>query len=69
MAPMLRFAAALSLAAPLLAACTTARPEWLQQEDDACFRNRTFAEEIPPVYWGNPVRDPCWRYRGGRMGP
>jgi hypothetical protein len=69
MALMQRFAAALLLGMPLLAGCATPRPEWLQQEDEACFRNRTFGEAIPPEYWGNPVRDPCWRYRGGRMGP
>lgn len=29
-----------------LAACSTTRPEWLQQEEDACFRQRGFTEEI-----------------------
>jgi hypothetical protein len=52
----------------LLAGCATSRPEWLRQEDEACFRNRDFSEEIPRMYWGDPVRDPCWRYRGGLGG-
>jgi hypothetical protein len=67
MAPMRRlgrrFGLVLLLAPVLLGGCSTAPPEWLQTEDDACFRNRDFAEEIPPMYWGDPVHDPCWRYR------
>jgi hypothetical protein len=57
------------LVALLLAGgCSAARPEWLQKEDEACFRNRDFTEEIPQMYWGAPVHDPCWRHRG-RLGP
>jgi hypothetical protein len=52
----------LGLLSPL-AGCSAARPEWLQQEDDACFRQRGFTEEIPRYYWGDPVHDPCWRFR------
>lgn len=63
-----RLARVVLLALPLLPGCSAARPEWLQQEDDACFRNRDFMEEIPRMYWGDPVHDPCWRYRGGRGG-
>lgn len=68
MALMRRFVLALLLGVPLLTACATARPEWLRQEDEACFRNRNFTEEIPQIYRGDPVRDPCWRYRGGFPG-
>jgi hypothetical protein len=68
MAPMDRLGLALAVAAWLLAGCAAPRPEWLRQEDEACFRNRTFSEEIPRMYWGDPVHDPCWRYRGGRGG-
>ena len=46
-----------------VAACSTTRPEWLQQEQDACFRQRDFTEEIPRYSWGDPVHDPCWRFR------
>jgi hypothetical protein len=63
MASMGRSWIALALGAFLLAGCSAARPAWLQQEDDACFRPRGFTEEIPRMYWGDPVRDPCWRYR------
>jgi hypothetical protein len=68
MASMRRFALALLLllGVPLAAACTASRPEWLRQEDEACFQNRGFTEEIPGMYRGDPSRDPCWRYRGGR---
>ncbi len=58
----------LLLAVPPVVGCSAARPEWLQKEDDACFRTRDFTEEIPRMYWGDPVHDPCWRYRGGRGG-
>lgn len=68
MVSMARFWFAVLLGAPLLAGCSTARPEWLQREDKACFKNRNFTEEIPRIYWGDPIHDPCWRYRGGRGG-
>jgi hypothetical protein len=68
MAPMRllgrRLALVLLLALPLAGGCSAARPEFLQKEDEACFRNRDFTEEIPQMYWGDPVHDPCWRYRG-----
>jgi hypothetical protein len=67
MAPMRRLGFVL-LPMALLGGCATARPEWLQREDEACFRARDFTEEIPQMYWGDPVHDPCWRYRG-RLGP
>jgi hypothetical protein len=67
MAPMGRSPLALLLALPLgvfvLSGCSATRPEWLKEEDDACFRPRSFTEEIPQMYWGDPVRDPCWRFR------
>jgi hypothetical protein len=44
-------------------ACSTAQPESLRQESEACYRPRSFTEEIPQMYWGDPVRDPCWRFR------
>jgi hypothetical protein len=66
MASMRRSGLALLLGVSLLASCSTARPAWLQQEDEACFRNRDFTEEIPRMYWGDPVHDPCWRYRSLR---
>jgi hypothetical protein len=47
----------------LLTGCATTQPEWLRQEREACFRNRTFTEEIPRMYRGDPVHDPCWRFR------
>ncbi|HWC03830.1 MAG TPA: hypothetical protein VHF87_13820 [Methylomirabilota bacterium] len=47
----------------LLVGCSAARPKWLEEEDAACFRLRDFTEEIPRMYWGDPARDPCWRYR------
>jgi hypothetical protein len=65
MASMSRFGLALLLVGPLVTGCSAARPEWLQEEDDACFRTREFTEEIPRMYWGDPARDPCWRYRRG----
>jgi hypothetical protein len=72
MAPMRqlgrRFGLFLPLALLLAGGCSAARPEWLQKEDETCFRNRDFTEETPPMYWGDPVHDPCWRYRG-RLGP
>ena len=46
-----------------LVACMTTQPEWLRQETEACYRPRSFTEEIPQMYWGDPVRDPCWRFR------
>ena len=46
-----------------LVACSTTQPEWLRQETEACYRPRSFTEEIPRMYWGDPVRDPCWRFR------
>jgi hypothetical protein len=46
-----------------LAACSTTRPEWFQREEDACFRQRGFTKEIPRYYWGDPLHDPCWRFR------
>ena len=46
-----------------LGACSTTQPEWLRQETEACYRPRSFTEEIPQMYWGDPVRDPCWRFR------
>jgi hypothetical protein len=64
MAAMGRFAPALPLLGVfLLADCSTTRPVWLEQEEEACFRQRSFTEEIPRMYWGDPVRDPCWRFR------
>jgi hypothetical protein len=63
MALMRRCGLVLLFGVSLLVGCATSRPEWLQQEDEACFRNRDFTEEIPRIYWGDPVRDPCWRYR------
>jgi hypothetical protein len=60
---MRRRSLALWLGAALLVGCSATRPGWLQQEDDACFRPRGFTEEIPRMYWGDPVRDPCWRFR------
>jgi hypothetical protein len=50
-------------AALALAGCAAARPASLRAEDEACFRPRRFSEEIPSAYWGDPLRDPCWRYR------
>jgi hypothetical protein len=47
----------------LFGACSTTQPTWLQQEREACYRPRSFTEEIPQMYWGDPVRDPCWRFR------
>jgi hypothetical protein len=46
-----------------LVACSTTQAEWLRQETEACYRPRSFTEEIPQMYWGDPVRDPCWRFR------
>ena len=65
---MRRFGLVLLLTVPVLGGCATARPEWLHQEDEACFRVRDFTQEIPQMYWGDPLHDPCWRYRG-RLGP
>ena len=59
MGSMRRFVLAIVLGAPLFAACATERPEYLQREDEACFSNRTFSEEIPPIHWGDPVHDPA----------
>jgi hypothetical protein len=47
----------------LLAGCAASRPESLRREDEACFGPRGFGEEVPSHYWGDPTRDPCWRYR------
>jgi hypothetical protein len=55
---------ALLLGAAALGGCAASRPEWLRREDEACFRTRDFTQEIPRMHWGDPVRDPCWRYRG-----
>lgn len=63
MASMGRSTLAPLLGVLLLIGCSATRPAWLEQEDDACFRPRSFTEEIPRMYWGNPVRDPCWRFR------
>ena len=60
---MRRWTVGLLLGAALLTGCASPRPEWLAREDDACFRTRDFTEQIPKAYWGDPVRDPCWRYR------
>ncbi len=72
MAPMRRsgrrFRLVLLFALSLAGGCAVARPEWLQKEDEACFARRDFTEEVPQMYWGDPVQDPCWRYRG-RLGP
>jgi hypothetical protein len=59
---MRRFGAALLLGVSL-AGCSAARPVSLAQEDEACFRTRTFTEEIPRYLWGDPIHDPCWRFR------
>jgi hypothetical protein len=56
------FGPVLLLGVFLLAGCAPAEPA-LRAEQDACFRVRTFTEEIPRQYWGDPVRDPCWRFR------
>jgi hypothetical protein len=64
MAPMRGSGLALLLAVLLpLTACSTTQPEWLREETEACFRPRSFTEEIPRMYWGDPLRDPCWRFR------
>jgi hypothetical protein len=63
MVSMRRSLLALPLGVVLLAGCSAAKPAWLGQEEDACFRTRDFTEEIPRAYWGNPARDPCWRFR------
>ena len=63
MASMRRSGLAVLLGALLLAGCSAKRPAWLQEETDACFRPRGFTEEIPPIHWGDPGRDPCWRFR------
>lgn len=47
----------------LLAGRSAPRPAWFAQESEACFRPRSFADDIPRMYWGDPVRDPCWRFR------
>jgi hypothetical protein len=57
-----RFALVLLLGVSPLAGCSAAPPA-VTEEQDACFRNRTFTEEIPRYRWGDPVHDPCWRYR------
>jgi hypothetical protein len=46
-----------------LGACSTTQSESVRQESEACYRPRSFTEEIPQMYWGDPVRDPCWRFR------
>ena len=58
----------LLLALPLVSGCSAARPEWLQKEDDACFRTRDFTEEIPRMYWGDPVHDPSGATAGAAVG-
>ena len=64
MAPMGRFVLPPVLGLVLLlAGCSAAQPEWLEQESETCFRPRAFTDEIPQMYWGDPVRDPCWRFR------
>ena len=64
MAPMKRPVLGLlfGLALPL-GACSTAQSASVQQESEACYRPRSFTEEFPQMYWGDPVRDPCWRFR------
>jgi hypothetical protein len=67
MAPMKRSVLALLFAVALtLGACTTTQSASVQQESEACYRPRSFTEEIPQMYWGDPVRDPCWRFRAHR---
>ena len=63
MAPMRRRPLALLFGALLVTGCATSQPQWLKEETDACFRPRGFTEDIPRMYWGDPVRDPCWRFR------
>jgi hypothetical protein len=63
MSAMRRRRLAFLLGATLVAGCATSQPAWLEEERDACFRPRSFTEEIPRMYWGDPVRDPCWRFR------
>jgi hypothetical protein len=59
LAPMLGVVLLLAL----LAGCSAGRQAGLEQESEACFRPRSFTDEIPQMYWGDPVRDPCWRFR------
>jgi hypothetical protein len=54
---------ALLLGLCLLTGCGAPRPAWLQEEEDACYRARSFTQEVPRIYWGDPSRDPCWRFR------
>jgi hypothetical protein len=65
MTAMNRSVGAVILAAVgLLAGCAaTQHDPSFQSDADACFRPRSFTEEIPKMYWGDPVRDPCWRFR------
>ena len=67
MAPMKRPVLGLlfGLALPL-GACSTTQSASVQQESEACYRPRSFREEIPQMYWGDPVRDPCWRFPAHR---
>jgi hypothetical protein len=46
-----------------LSACSAAQPAWLAEESEQCYRPRSFTDEIPRMHWGDPVRDPCWRFR------
>jgi hypothetical protein len=64
MAPMKRSALArLFVVALPLGSCSTTESPSVRQESEACYRPRSFTEEIPQMYWGDPVRDPCWRFR------
>jgi hypothetical protein len=67
MAPMKRPVLGLlfGLALPLGASSTTQSAS-VQRESEACYRPRSFTEEIPQMYWGDPARDPCWRFRAHR---
>ncbi len=63
MTTMTRSLLVLLLAGVAAAGCSTTQPDSLQQDADLCFRPRSFTEEIPKMYWGDPERDPCWRFR------
>jgi hypothetical protein len=64
MASMRRAPLALLIGAALpLAACSTTRSSSLEQESETCYRPRAFTDDVPQMYWGDPVRDPCWRFR------
>ena len=63
MMSMRRFGSLLLLGVGLLAGCSATGQATLREEQDACFRTRTFTEEIPRHLWGDPNHDPCWRFR------